>query len=127
MLNTFLDFFLGNNPNLVVNAKAVHRGRSLKEELLNLLPTQKQIQEEATFDEVIKWFPEHSDHPDIDKGVVFRKPDSQGEVIIQVFLDKSDRVVRDAHGQVLGRKFVVKKIDDELLETFDNNNVIIVE
>ncbi|NEP81702.1 MAG: hypothetical protein F6K39_28190 [Okeania sp. SIO3B3] len=127
MLNTFLDFFLGNNPNLVINAKAVHRGRSLKEELLNILPTQKQIQEEATFDEVIKWFPENSDHPDIEKGVVFRKPDSQGEIIIQVFLDKSDRVLRDANGQVLGRKFVSKKIDDELLETFGNNNVIIVE
>ncbi len=127
MFSPFVDWLLGNNPNLVINAKAVHQTKSFVEELLTFLPTKKEIDEQATFEEVIKWFSKNSPNPDIKKGVICRKPDSQGELIIQVFLDENDQVVRDANNRVLGRKFVVKNLDDELRETFGNSNVIIVE
>jgi hypothetical protein len=124
---SILDWFLANNPNLVINAKAVHQRKSFGQELLHLFPVNKEIKQQATFEEVIKWFSENSDNYQIKKGIVIRKTEGKIILIIQVFLDDNDQVVRDANGQPLGRKFIVKTLDDELRDVFGNSNVIIVE
>lgn len=124
---SILDWFLANNRNLVINAKAVHQRKSFGQELLHLFPVNKEIKQQATFEEVIKWFSENSDNYQIKKGIVIRKTEGKIILIIQVFLDDNDQVVRDANGQPLGRKFIVKTLDDELRDVFGNSNVIIVE
>jgi len=124
---SILDWFLANNRNLVINAKAVHQRKSFGQELLHLFPVNKEIKQQATFEEVIKWFSENSDNYQIKKGIVIRKKEGKIILIIQVFLDDNDQVVRDANGQPLGRKFIVKTLDDELRDVFGNSNVIIVE
>lgn len=124
---SILDWFLANNRNLVINAKAVHQRKSFGQELLHLFPVNKEIKQQATFEEVIKWFSENSDNYQIKKGIVIRKTEGKIILIIQVFLDDNDQVVRDGNGQPLGRKFIVKTLDDELRDVFGNSNVIIVE
>lgn len=91
------------------------------------LPKSLEVQPEATFEELIKWFAEQPSRPEVTKGAILRRPHPRGEVIIQLFLDKNNEVVRDSDGQPSGRKFVVKALDEELCEAFGNKNIIIVE
>jgi hypothetical protein len=61
------------------------------------------------------------------KGAILRQPHSQGQHLYQVFLDSNNRLVCSDDGKPYGRQLVAKKLDKELQENFDDQDLIIVE
>ena len=81
-----------------------------------------------TYEEAITYFVSNRPNdPRIKRGAILRKPHIQGYHIVQMFLDKNNEVVCDSAGKPYGRQLVALKLDEELLDTFGNKNVIIVE
>lgn len=82
---------------------------------------------EVTYEELIDWFSEQPRHPDLERGAIFRRYCGNNKIaIIQVFLDASNNVIKKFEGKPYARKLVCSSIDEELAETFEQNNVIIV-
>lgn len=81
-----------------------------------------------TYEEVITYFVSNRPNdPRIKRAAILRKPHLQGYHIIQMFLDQNNEVVCDSAGKPYGRQLVALKLDEELLDTFGDKNVIIVE
>ena len=100
---------------------------SFKSLLAKLIPNPV-VLELMTYKQAVEYFvTQKPDEPKIKKGAMLRETNPEGELIIQVFLDESDRIVCDSNGKPYGHKQVVKQLDDELLEAFDNKNLLIFE
>lgn len=63
----------------------------------------------------------------VTKGAILRQPHSQGQHLYQVFLDSNNQLVCSDDGKPYGRQFVAKQLDKELQETFDEQDLIVVE
>ncbi|EDX72427.1 hypothetical protein MC7420_3499 [Coleofasciculus chthonoplastes PCC 7420] len=97
-------------------------------ELLRDLMKLPQVIPVITYEETIKYFVStRPNDPRIKKGAILRKYHIQGHQISQMFLDKNNELVCDPTGKPYGRQLVAVKLDEELLDTFGNKNVIIVE
>lgn len=60
-------------------------------------------------------------------GAIVRQSHEQGQLIMQVFLDKNNDLVCDPLGKAYGRRLVAKEFDSELQQTFGSQNLIIVK
>lgn len=81
-----------------------------------------------TYEEAITYFVSNRPNdPRIKRGAILRQPHSRGHHIVQMFLDKNNELVCDSAGKPYGRQLVALKLDEELLDTFGDKNVIIVE
>jgi hypothetical protein len=82
-----------------------------------------------TYEEAMRYFVEHKgDSPRIAKGAMLREKDADGKVIvIQCFLDKENNLIVDETGAPLGSVVKVTALDAELLNTFKDKNIIIIE
>jgi len=81
-----------------------------------------------SYDDVMGYCIDHKDdNPEIVKGAILKKAKGDGFVVIQVFLDKNNKIVTNSLGKPLGYKKKVKRMDDELLHLFKGNDLIIVE
>ncbi|NEP59611.1 MAG: hypothetical protein F6K31_21800 [Symploca sp. SIO2G7] len=88
---------------------------------------ESEIIAEVTYEELIDWFVKQPRHSQLSKGAILRTYHSDSKMaIIQFFLDESDKVIQKFKGKPYGRKLICLSIDDELAETFENNNLIIV-
>jgi len=97
-------------------------------ELLRDILTLPDVIPLITFKEAITYFVSNRPNdPKIKRGAILRQPHRQGHHIIQMFLDKNNELVCDSANQPYGRQLVAIKLDDELLETFGDKNVIMVE
>ena len=92
----------------------------LKNALMNLQETVG-FSEMLSYEEAMKYFIVHKDDsPEIVKGALLKEAIGDGFVITQVFLDKNN-------GVVMGCKRKVKRLDNELVNQFKDNDLIIVE
>ena len=97
-------------------------------ELLRDLLKLPQVIPVMTYEEAIKYFVSaRPNDPRIKKGAILRKYHIQGHQISQMFLDKNNELVCDPTGKPYGRQLVAIKLDEELLDTFGDKDVIIVE
>lgn len=90
-------------------------------------PDVSEVKIEVTYEEVIDWFINQPRHPKSRRGAVLRRSFSDNKIaIIQLFLDEFNEVIEDFEGKIHGRKLICSSIDDELAETFDHNNLIVI-
>jgi hypothetical protein len=83
---------------------------------------------EASYEEVMKFFFAHkNDDPRIVKGALSCKKDGAHTVLIQIFLDKEEKVVCTEKGIPIGRRLKVSTVDEELLNAFKQTNLLVVE
>jgi hypothetical protein len=83
---------------------------------------------ELSYEEVMKYFLDHqNDKPEIAKGALLKEETENGFLIIQVFLDKDQKLVEGEMGRLLGCKTRVGRLDGELLNLFKNENLVVVE
>jgi len=100
----------------------------IRKNLISLLPVQDNLNPEITYSSVIKYFvTERPEDPRVKKGAVLLENHSQGYLITQVFLDNKNKLVCDTNDIPYGRRIIAVKIDKELQDTFENQNLIIVE
>lgn len=99
----------------------------LSEWLQDLRKTQE-VMPLLTYEDAIQYF--ITDRPSdsrIEKGAILRQPHPQGQFLAQMFLDSSNQILYCSDGKPYGRKLVVKKLDQELEDTFGTKDLIIVE
>jgi hypothetical protein len=86
------------------------------------------IERQLSYEEAMRYFIEHKkDAPNIAKGVILRQPPQDGRlVIIQCFLDNNNELVENLAGEPIGIKMKVTGLDAELLNTFKDKDIIIV-
>ena len=81
-----------------------------------------------SYEESMKYFIEHKDDsPKIAKGAILKEDVEDGFLITQVFLDSNNELLNDRLGRPLGCKIKVAQLDDELLQLFKNESLIMVE
>lgn len=81
-----------------------------------------------TYESAIQYFV--TDRPTnsrIKKGAILRQSHSQGHQIVQVFLDTQNNLVLRTDRKPYGRQLVARELDEELRDTFGDNDLIIVE
>ena len=81
-----------------------------------------------TFDAAMKYF--ESDRPSnshIKKCAIVRQNHREGQLLAQVFLDRSNQLVVGSDGTPYGRQLVARKFDQKLRDMFGENDLIIVE
>jgi hypothetical protein len=66
-------------------------------------------------------------YPSIVGGAIVRESHQQGQLIMQVFLNKNNDLVCDRQGKAYGRRLVAQKLDKELEQAFGGQNLIIVK
>jgi hypothetical protein len=80
------------------------------------------------YSDVMNYFVEKKPNdPCIVGGAIVRESNQQGQLIMQVFLDKNNDLVCDPLGKAYGRRLVAKEFDTELKQTFGSKNLIIVK
>jgi hypothetical protein len=83
---------------------------------------------ELSYKEAMRYYVDHQhDSPAIAKGVLFKQAQGDKVFVVQAFLDKSNKLVHDAEGNPLGSKFIVNRLDAELLAVFKQHDIVIVE
>jgi hypothetical protein len=83
---------------------------------------------ELSYKEAMCYYVDHQhDSSNIVKGVLFRKAEGDKVLVIQAFLDKDNKLVHDAAGNPLGSKFIVNRLDAELLAVFKQHDIVVVE
>jgi hypothetical protein len=85
--------------------------------------------EKVSYEEAMKFFIDHkNDSTTIKKGAMLREGTDGGYVFLtQVFLDKDNNVVCNVNGMPIGRKLKVIRFDEELLNVFKKEDLVIVE
>jgi hypothetical protein len=63
--------------------------------------------------------------PRIRAGALLAAPDPGGRQVFQVFLDAADRLCADASGAPYGRRILVRRLDDDLLDYLGGGNLLI--
>ncbi len=81
-----------------------------------------------TYEEAMQYFvTNRPSDPRVKKGGILRQPHPEGQFLAQLFLDGNNQIVYRHDGKPYGRYLVAKKLDEELEDTFDNKDLIIVE
>lgn len=81
-----------------------------------------------TYEEAMQYFvTNRPSDPRVKKGGILREPHPEGQFLAQLFLDGNNQIVYRRDGKPYGRYLVAKKLDEELEDTFDNKDLIIVE
>ncbi len=113
---TFL--WLRGKPNLADN---------LKKSISKLLDPE--MVPYITYSEAIRYFVEQRQkHPKLfAKGAMLLEKTTEGYIFIQVFLDNKTDLVIQPDGRPYGRRLIANQLDKELLETFDQKPLVIVE
>ncbi len=65
--------------------------------------------------------------PNVGKGALLRQNQFGSVLLTQVFLDSDNNLVCRQNGVPYGRQIFVKELDQELLDAFAHNDLIIVE
>ncbi|HYO71810.1 MAG TPA: hypothetical protein VEU33_37610 [Archangium sp.] len=108
--------------------KAHQVARELGDWLRNVLPLGPEIMEHLTYSQALSYFVEHRpQNQRIVKGAMLLQPHAQGRLLVQVFLDHSNELVCGQDGKPFGRRVVVRRLDEELLDTFGGKDLVIVE
>ena len=99
-------------------------GKLLEEQLAPI-----DFQQELTYEEAIGYFrtKEFQNNPKLRKAALIRQEHDRGYELTQVFLDPDNNIIYDSDGNLYGRSIIVGKIDDELSELFEDENLIILE
>jgi hypothetical protein len=63
--------------------------------------------------------------PRVRAGALLAVPDPGGRQVFQVFLDAADRLCADASGAPYGRRVLVRRLDDDLLDYLGGGNLLI--
>jgi hypothetical protein len=63
--------------------------------------------------------------PRVRAGALLAAPDPGGRQVFQVFLDAADRLCADASGAPYGRRVLVRRLDDDLLDYLGGGNLLI--
>jgi hypothetical protein len=63
--------------------------------------------------------------PRVRAGALLAVPDPGGRQVFQVFLDAADRLCADASGAPYGRRILVRRLDDDLLDYLGGGNLLI--
>lgn len=110
--------WLRGKPNLADN---------LKKYISNLLAPE--MVPSITYSEAIRYFVEQRQkHPELfAKGAMLLEKTTEGYIFIQVFLDKKTDLVVQQDGRPYGRRLITNQVDKELLETFAQKPLVIVE
>ncbi|WP_310427264.1 hypothetical protein [Chamaesiphon sp. VAR_48_metabat_135_sub] len=87
-----------------------------------------EFKQELTYEEAIGYFKkkEFQNNPKLRKAALIRQKHEKGYELTQVFLDPDNNIIYDADGNLYGRSIIVGKIDDELSELFEDENLIIL-
>jgi hypothetical protein len=97
-----------------------------KEELMEYLDSFRS--KELSYDTVMKYFLQHKDdNKAIVKGAILKEEVENGYIITQVFLDNDNKMLAGDNGKPIGCKYVVEKLDGELMKLFENNDLVIVK
>ena len=82
-----------------------------------------------TYSEAIKYFVEQRQkHPELfKKGAMLIKKSPKGYLFTQVFLDEKNNFVYQPDGRPYGRILTANQLDDELLQAFGQESLVIVE
>lgn len=83
-----------------------------------------------TYESAISYFvEERPDNSMVSKGALVRQIDNNSKkiTIIQIFLDERNKLVFKPNGEPYGRRLLVSMLDEELEETFGDEDLIIVE
>jgi hypothetical protein len=89
----------------------------------------EQIGQVLTYDDVFAWFVSARPAGETARrGAVLRSIRGSRRIeIVQIFLDAHNEPLRTPRGDVVGRRLVVTELDEELAETFGNDDLVIVE
>ncbi len=95
---------------------------------ISYLPSEP-IEQQLTYKSVITYFVEQAPSvPQVRKGAMLRQFSPKGELtIIQIFLDDQNELVYQSNGKPYGRKLVIQEMDQELINSFGKEDVIIFE
>lgn len=128
-LAKFITIFRGSQNLSLDNLSKVHEIKQEVDDFLNnVLPIGPEVIERISYHEALAYFVD--DRPSdsrIVKGAIILKAHQQGQLLIQVFLDKANELVCKSDGKPFGRQLVVRELDDELSETFGGKDLVIVE
>lgn len=87
-----------------------------------------EVQAVMTFDEVISYL--QSDRPPnsaVKNGAIIRQAHAEGQVLGQIFLDRSNRIVCRQDGSPYGRQLVGKTLDRKLSNAFGDRDFVFVQ
>jgi hypothetical protein len=100
---------------------------NIKKTISNLLASE--MVPSITYSEAIRYFVEQRQkHPGLfTKGAMLLEQTTEGYIFIQVFLDQKTDLVVQENGRPYGRRLLVNQLDNELLKTFDQKPLVIVE
>ena len=88
----------------------------------------KEVLPVMTYEDAMQYFvTDRPSDPRVKKGALLRQPHPQGQLLAQMFLDSNNEVIDRSDGKPYGRQLVAKKLDTELQDAFDNQDLIIVE
>ena len=80
------------------------------------------------YGDLIKYFVEaRPDDPSISQGVLIKESKGDDYLILQLFLDDDCRVVVAPDEKPYGRRILAEKLDQELIEAFNDKEMIIVK
>ena len=92
------------------------------------IPMEPLVKEVLTYEAAIQYFVESNPSiSSVEKEAILRQQHSQGQTILQVFLNKKNELVCMPQGKPYGRRLIVQKLDAELSEAFGDTDLIIVE
>lgn len=84
--------------------------------------------EEMTFRDAVGYFVENRpSEPAVAKGAMLLQPDEEGRLFIQVFLTKTGELVTDHAGRPYCRVARIYRMDDELMNVFKGQDLVVVE
>lgn len=80
-----------------------------------------------TYEDAIRYFATNRHPSGSSKGVITKRKTRSGSYVIDLcYLDDNDNLMTDEHGKQLGKSYRVRNLDNELLSTFKDHDVIIV-
>ncbi|MDZ7955392.1 hypothetical protein [Nostoc sp. DedQUE09] len=96
--------------------------------LLQKIPLEPEIVPIMRYEKAISYFVvNRPPDPKIVKGAMLKYYHLKGNMFIQVFLDSDNQLVCQPDDTPYGRQVLVEKFDDELAETFGDQDLVIVE
>ena len=99
-----------------------------------LLVSKPKLVDVLTYEDVISFFVEHrAKNPKFEKGAILRQfnNDNQCTTVYLIFLDQENQIVQNLSNsngkKPFGEKIIVQALDDELVEAFGKENLLILE
>ncbi|MDR2808373.1 MAG: hypothetical protein LBB43_05115 [Spirochaetaceae bacterium] len=104
--------------------------KKLKDVIFKVIDDVKAVttEEELSYEEAMRFFVKYKNtNKAIVKGVMLRETVGGGRIsFTQAFLDKNNQVICTETGDPIGRKLTVVSLDSELMKTFKNSDLVIV-